>query len=374
MRILFPIGAFYPSQIGGPGNTVYWHTCALTQNEIQVEVTTTMIGIDESEIVPDTLSHSCCGKVYYGRKGVYNLKTIARSFKSNRTCDILHLNSLFDLLSILNFFFTKIFHPKKPIVWSVRGELNSEALAFSALKKKVVLSLYKFFDGTVNFHSTSEQESVYIHYFFPKSNIIQIPNFILPAKRLENVPYKKQLLYIGRIHPIKAIDKLLKALSLSSSFIDSEFKLVIAGKNESRHATYLEELVKLADELGLSKKVVFYGQVKGTEKEILYAESHITILPSETENFGNVVLESLNQGTPVIASLGTPWSILEEYKCGYHCSNDPYTLAATIDKALGLSENALHDAKLRSYRLVDENFNIEYGIFKWIEEYKKLKK
>ena len=45
MKIYFPIGAFYPSQIGGPCNTLYWHTGQLTRNGIEVNIFTTTSGI-----------------------------------------------------------------------------------------------------------------------------------------------------------------------------------------------------------------------------------------------------------------------------------------------------------------------------------------
>src|SRR5690606_14618798 len=132
----------------------------------------------------------------------------------------------------------------------------------------------------------------------------------------ERVEKRKQFLFIGRIHPIKAIHKLLTALNLSLEFKSSAFEFVIAGVPELRHQGYYNDLLTRIEEFGLQSKVRFVGQVNNKDKEKLYAESFFTFLPSETENFGNVVLESLNQGTPVVASLGTPWDILENKKCG----------------------------------------------------------
>ena len=53
-------------------------------------------------------------------------------------------------------------------------------------------------------------------------------------------------------------------------------------------------------------------------------------MPSHNENFGNVVVESLSQGTPVIASTGTPWKILEKYHAGYWIKNNPENIAKKI--------------------------------------------
>ena len=49
----------------------------------------------------------------------------------------------------------------------------------------------------------------------------------------------------------------------------------------------------------------------GEEKNKVIASNMALVLPSKSENFGNVVLEALAQGTPVIASKNTPWQILD---------------------------------------------------------------
>jgi len=82
-------------------------------------------------------------------------------------------------------------------------------------------------------------------------------------------------------------------------------------------------------------------------------------------------VESLNQGTPVIASLGTPWSILEEYHCGIHCSNDPLELGKAIDNVLNLEKEEYSLWRNNSTRLVDDNFNVSSQIYQWVELYKK---
>ena len=39
------------------------------------------------------------------------------------------------------------------------------------------------------------------------------------------------------------------------------------------------------------------------------------------KNFGNVVLEALAEGTPVVTSKGTPWQDLENEKAGFWVEN-----------------------------------------------------
>ncbi len=368
MQILFPIGAFYPSQIGGPCNTIYWHTNELKKHGIDVKIVTTTIGINENEVKCNEFIETEFGKIYYGRGGTKNIKTLRIILSSIKSSDIIHLNSLFNIFSIIPFIYIKLFHSSKKIIWSPRGEISSNALIYSNWKKKPILNLYQHLTKNITFHATSSQEVNDLKNYFSKTKVILFPNFIKSPKRIPQ-QLKKQLLFIGRIHPIKGIHKLLDALCISEKFMHSDFKLILMGQYEQRHLSYYNQLIMQIKKGKLTNKVLFIGHLIGDDKEKKLAESYFTILPSDSENFGNVVLESLNQGTPVIASLGTPWSILEEFNCGFHTSNDPMKLAKTIDHILGMNIDDYQQLRNNSVKLIDEHFNIENNIKNWIEIY-----
>jgi glycosyltransferase involved in cell wall biosynthesis len=370
MKIFFPLGAFYPSQIGGPCNTLYWHCCALKNDEIKPTIITTTLGIKEDVNVNQWLELSC-GRVFYGDRSVFYLKTRRMLSKEISKNQLLHLNSLFNAFSIYSFLYRLIFYPKKKIIWSVRGELNQNALQFNSWKKKPLLSIYKAFNKNIVYHSTSPQETQWIRQMFPKSRIVEVPNLIDPAKRL-HLPMGKNLLYVGRIHPIKSLHKLIQSLALSEVFIKSDFKFFIVGKQEERYNDYKKELTALISKLNMQSKVIFKGHLEGTDKEKSYSQAYALILASETENFGNVVVEALNQGTPVIASKGTPWKILEDYNAGLHVSNDPKTLSKAIDTILLLEKKEYQQMRINSCKLVDENFKVDSHMHKWMNIYKSL--
>lgn len=368
MKIYFPIGAFYPSQIGGPCNTLFWHTCALKLHGINVNITTTSLGLKDEEVEFNKVLDKECGTVYYGSASSVSTTIIKQILSGIRSADVIHLNSLFNVLSIISFFYIKTFFLRKKIIWSVRGELSPNALKFSRIKKKPILFLYKKWAKNILFHSTSEKETEEIKTVFGDVNIIELPNLIQPSTRRDDIT-KKQFLYLGRIHRIKAIHKMIEGFSKSKQFMNSDFKLVIVGKHEERHLDYYEELLKLIQSKNLHEKIEFKGHLIGKDKEKIYAESYALVLPSETENFGNVVIESLNQGTPVIASKGTPWSVLEKYQCGFHIDNTPQEIADTIDKMMSLPEKKYYRMRKNSTLLVDQKFNINTQIDKWINIY-----
>lgn len=370
MRILFPVGAFYPSQVGGPCNTIYWHTTSLVKNGVDVVVVTTNKGINPGDVPLNRIYENESGHVFYGTGEYNNLKVIFKAVGYIRKCDIIHINSLFNILSIICFFYSYFFSRAK-IIWSVRGELSPSAFSYGIRKKAIIIFLYKLFTKQVLFHSTSEDETILINKFFKKSKIIQLPNYLQPSQRLI-VEKKKQILFVGRIHPIKAIHKLIEAVSLSNQFRGEDYKLILVGNYELRHTYYYEELLQLILQLRLESKVEFRGHISGFEKEKLYAESTLLVLPSESENFGNVVVEALNQGTPVIASKGTPWAILEKYNCGFYTENLPGELAKAIDKIIDANESEYIKMSQNAIELMDKEFNIDTQIYKWIENYTSL--
>ena len=132
--------------------------------------------------------------------------------------------------------------------------------------------------------------------------------------------------YLGRLHPIKGIERLLEACALLDQRSEP-WHLAIAGTGTSGYANSLKAKVV---KLGLQAHVGFLGEVSGDEKENLFANSDVALAPSYAENFGMVIAESLAHEVPVIAGKGTPWEGLQANQCGLWVENDPETLAAAI--------------------------------------------
>ena len=290
---------------------------ALAGKGVEVSIVTTNIGA-EKEVEADRWISTSYGNVIYHstRSAQLPLRMIATAIRLIRDHDCIHLNSLFYPPSLICAVVAVL--QKKPVVWSCRGNLDEQALIFGAWKKKPVLWLIKHFlsGPRITFHTTSPEESGHVGKIFGRAaRIVEIPNYLeLPTLLKHAAEHPPYLLYVGRIHPVKALDNLLDALALSKQFSDSEFVLKIAGEDINDYGVHLK---KKAEELNLKHKVQFLGQIEGAQKQRLYASAHFTVLPSHTENFGNVVIESLAQGTPVIASRGTPWQMLETEQAGF---------------------------------------------------------
>lgn len=370
MRIFFPIGSLYPSQAGGPSNSIYWLAKALQAKGFQVAIATTNAGI-YTPITLDAWLITEYGRVIYvdNQKRWFYIRLISIIFKEIYKNDVLHLTSLFYPFSILAFLLGQMF--RKKIIWSVRGELDEQALVYSIWKKKPIIWFLRYFSGSNTvFHTTSPQESQRLRKILGvDKKIIEIPNFLDLPDLIKHTPSKPYLLYIGRIHPKKAIENLINGLSISNNFMYSSFTLKIAGECNNTYGDYLRELVK---DLNLAKKVEFLGEIVGYEKQQLYANAYFSILPSHTENFGNVVIESLAQGTPTIASIGTPWKILEDNKIGLWVQNDPQSLSNTLDLVLSFPKEVYLNYRQRARIFIEKNFDIYSNVWRWEVEYKKL--
>jgi glycosyltransferase involved in cell wall biosynthesis len=106
------------------------------------------------------------------------------------------------------------------------------------------------------------------------------------------------LLHLGRIHPVKGSDLLLRAFAAVCSR-DDRLRLVMAGPDE---VGWKQSLERLADALGIADRVTWTGNLSGEEKWGAFRAAEVVVLPSHSESFGVVVVEALACGVPVLIS------------------------------------------------------------------------
>lgn len=371
VKILFPAGSFYPAQTGGPDNTVYWITKAIQRKGHLPIIATTDMGQPLST-PRDRWLDTDYGEAIYTRNQIhyFPVKMIRRAVQRIKEVDMVHLAMIFYpgtfLLAILN---SKLY--RKPMLWSSHGDLDPPMLKRSQKKKAAVLAMInKLVDKHLLwFHSTCDAETAYIRdNFGADSRIIQIPNYMELPEKLETSK-ERYFLYIGRIDPKKAVENLVEALALSKDFLASDYILKVVGDYYNDYGRMLVDLVAAK---GLEHKIRFLGHREGREKQELLAAATFTFMPSHTENFGIVVMEGLAQGTPAVASTGTPWEILEKREAGYWVDNDPATLAATVDRILGLGAEDLARMNQNAYRLACDEFSIDANVVAWEDAYQKI--
>jgi glycosyltransferase involved in cell wall biosynthesis len=364
MKVLFPLLAYYPQEIGGPANTLYWQHKAISGLGVEVEVVTKGESLGkESEL-------NLYGQFLIRVIRVHNFYQCLteKIRKIVRDTEIIHTSSFFWFYNLI--FIVLGLIAGKHIVISPRGEFFPSALVRKKVFKLFLIRLIGLRQKKIHFHVTSPDEETQVLRFFPNSRGVSIiPNFMSIPEKVETGK-KLQILFLGRINPIKNIDLLILAFADFSKETNDNWVLKIAGKAIMDHEIdYLQELRDLSENLGSDINIEFLNGVYGLEKEQLISESYMSVLPSKSENFGNVVIESLSQGTPVIASLGTPWSILGKLKIGIWTKADVPHLKKAMEGIANLDDidYSIMSKTCREYTI--DSFDIDKEAHVWKDFY-----
>lgn len=366
--VLFVARNFYPSTLGGPSVTLYNIAKSLVEKGINVSVITTNDHVKEGTVPFDRWTK--LDGIYVRYVTVDNDNKFHKSLYSEirlkiKECDIVILSSIFYIPAFVTAWYAKKYNKK--IIWSPRGELFQAALSNNRFKSYYILLLRLLYGRDTLFHGTSGREISQIkHYFGANAKVIQIPNYLELPIKVDRKPVERYLLYVGRIAPIKALDKLIIGLSLSESFRQSDYKFYIVGGIENQFIDYYERLKCLIKDSCLGDKILFKGVLTGMGKNKVFANAYFSFLISESENFGNVVLEALSQGTPVVASKGTPWENLESAKAGFWIDNSSQNICSCVNEILSMTEPVYNEYRNNAFALAAE-FDISVGIHNWME-------
>jgi glycosyltransferase involved in cell wall biosynthesis len=249
-------------------------------------------------------------KVFYGDKQLSLFKHVQllKSLKANAVFIIGIYSFRFTILPIL-------FSRSANIILSARGMLHPPALRQKAFKKKLYLAFLKpiLKLKKVYFHATDETEKSHIQSVFGDQAKVWVAQNI-PNIRKTNVSYKSEgiikLLTVALIGPMKNHLQVLKALK------DCKHNVQYDICGPIYFPDYWNECLKIIEQLPVNIKVVHHGPIPPNELDSFYANAHVFICPSQSENFGHALFEGLSAGKPLITSNNTPWNNLEKNKAG----------------------------------------------------------
>ncbi|RLL47710.1 glycosyltransferase family 1 protein [Oceanobacillus piezotolerans] len=134
------------------------------------------------------------------------------------------------------------------------------------------------------------------------------PNYNkLEFRKKYNIKSKYVCLYVGRISPEKDIMLLPEINAKLPTELRENVHWLIVGDGPAKGLLEQEA----------PSNMTFAGFLSGQNLAEAYASSDLFVFPSATETFGNVVLESLASGTPVVgANAGGVSGIIQEDKTG----------------------------------------------------------
>ena len=306
-------------------------------------------------------------RVYYISANQLNKETISKLL-SEEKFDVVYLNGIWSQaftawpmkqLKKLKF--------KGKVIVAARGMLAPSALAIKATKKKMYLHLAKWRNDFSNviFHATNLQEASDIRKAIGDKNQILIAGN-LPRKISESTQHtskstdKLRIISIARIAPEKNTLYAIEVLSKVKVAVESDFYGPIYNEE------YWKECKAATEKLPSNVKLNFMGPIPSENILNTLAKYDLFFLPTRGENFGHVILESLQAGTPVLISDQTPWNNLESLKVGWDLpleSQEQFVktiegmVNLQIEEFKKLSENAIRFSEdyATSEKLIEEN-------------------
>lgn len=184
-------------------------------------------------------------------------------------------------------------------------------------------------------HGTCEDMAALSH--MPPDRFVPIHNPVRPALRPETGDLSAaqalwatdgpRILTVGNLKPVKNHPLLLRAFA-DLRRPDARLMLLGQGTNEAA-------LRQLASALGIADRVIFAGF--HTDPSPFYATADLFVLSSDDEGFGNVIVEALSFGLPVVSTdcPSGPAEILEGGRFGRLVPvGDAHALARAMEGAL----------------------------------------
>jgi glycosyltransferase involved in cell wall biosynthesis len=150
---------------------------------------------------------------------------------------------------------------------------------------------------------------------------------------------RQQILFLGRLHEKKGIDRVLAALPTIKRS-NPEVLLTIAGSGEPGFVSGLQGAV--ADK-GLQRNVLMTGALYGSLKWGAYASASLFVLASRQENFAITVAEAMHSGLPIVVSdTVNTWPLVKEARAGVVVAENVVDeqLASSVSRLLSSTEEA----------------------------------
>lgn len=353
MRLIHVTPTYLPAvRYGGPIVAVHGLCAALAARGHDVEVFTTSIDGARDSPVPHDAPVVLDGvKVRYFRSPLLRRLSWAPGLASTlateiASADIVHLHSVFLWPTAVAARLAR--RRRIPYLMSPRGMLVKALVARRhGLLKRLWLALIerRNLEAAAAIHVTSQIEAAELDKFGLRLSVVEaIPNGIdttalAPAGVLSKdvarlAGLRPYMLAFGRLSWVKRLDHVVEAFAHTN-----RGNLAIIGTDDEELAPRLRAT---AARLGVAERIHLVPRtVTGADKEFVFSAASGCVLSSLSESFGNVGLEAMQHGVPVIATSGTGISeLLHESGGGLVVAPDTDELARAMDRIIQDAELA----------------------------------
>jgi glycosyltransferase involved in cell wall biosynthesis len=333
MKISIITPSFYPATVyGGPiFSTLYTAQELAKIDGVEIYVSSTNANRDDRLNVEIDTWHKFADSFwvkYYNEtiSDRFSWGLLYGTYRDIKMSDIVYIQYIFSLSTPISLLYARVL--KKRVLLSPRGSLCKWCLSQGSRFKKLWLKiLISPFANTIVWHVTSPQERDDTLSIYPDAKVEVITNGV-DFKKFQNYNRLNPnefihrfakvdgeadtiIISMGRLQKEKGFDILIDSFSRVVKLYPKS-KLFIAGEDSGERKNLKREI----SGSGLEDKIFLVGEVVGDEKIDFFSNSDLFVLASHDESFGNVYIESLASGTPIVATKSTPWSSVEEEGCG----------------------------------------------------------
>jgi glycosyltransferase involved in cell wall biosynthesis len=316
-----------------------WSACAVSKNPENVSK---FIGRGNVSIAKSIFAHG------YG----LSLSFIFLVYRKIKHSDFVFVNGTITFPTVVSQYLCVLF--KIPFGVSLRGTLEPWRIKHKKWKKflyykLIVIPLLKkanFIHATCDF----EKQCALNHKL---SNVVMISNGV-EINEFSNFKRNPKedifsFLFLSRLDKEKGIDILIEAYKLfCNKYPDSDHELVIVGPDNQGYFKH--------NFLPLPPNIRYNNGAYGKEKLKFFEEADFFILPSYSENFGNVIAESLACGVPVITTTGVPWAEIVPWDCGFYINPNTGELLEAMEKAFLLSPEKNKEMGVNGKKLINNKY------------------
>ena len=306
----------------------------------------------------------CCKSLCMHRWG-FSVGLVFALWIKVRDSDMVFSNGTVTFPTVLAQFYSLM--QKKKFIVSLRGAVEPWRMMHKKWKKYLYyrLVVIPLLRRSAIIHVTAKQEAggltaLGVTNYFVCSNGIDLAEYSKETfvkfecesdLILGDTSGKLTFLFLSRIDHEKGLDILIEAYKKFSAEIDkNESVLYLVGPNNQN---YLKTLLLDSN----SENIKHLDGLYGHDKMRAIRQSDLVILPSYSENFGNIIAEALACERPVITTTGTPWREIVEHECGYYVEPTANALFCAMLDFFKKADTERISMGLRGRRYVAANFD-----------------
>jgi len=375
-KILCITPSYYPAiQFGGPIQALRSLMENLNSLDCDVKIITTNKGCKEiksksTRFVDNIeITYHNSSKLFdiFNETGWhFSLSLLRQIIKEGPKQDIFYCRAIWNFPTLAAYIVARVLN--KPLIVAATGKLYPIILNKMSFKKRIYWNLFvkrilKY--SFIHFTSEKEKKSCLSSYIIEDKSIIIKTSTNISSKAndvIKNFSSKKiksngkRLLFLGRLHPIKGLEILIKTYNKIFCTLPNT-TLILSGPDEGE---YKKKLIKLINDLemdyadiplseisknNIDGKIVFTGMINEDEKIWLLSQIDVYCHLSISEGFSNSIIEAMSMKKPVVISDGCNFDEVSEKNLGFigkqiseHTSNI-LTLFKDEDLSKSLGQN-----------------------------------